>query len=213
MKYRLGMAVFSREGECPAPLCRGASDKFGDHAISCAIGRERISRHNHLRDAIFQSAQQAHLGPLKEPDGLLPGSDDHPADILLPYWTQGKDTALDVTVVNALQSALVRQVAEDGGKAVTHAHNEKTKKYKERCSKEGIMFSAMAVDTFGGWHPAALKILSKLGRQLARVSGREESDTVRHLRQRLAVLLVRDNMSMLLTRAPALPSPVILGER
>ena len=60
----------------------------------------------------------------------------------------------------------------------------------------------MAVDTFGGWHPAALQTLSKLGRQLARVAGREENETVRHLRQRLAVVLVRDNMNMLLSRTP-----------
>ena len=43
--YRLGIAVFSREEECP--------DKHRDHCISCAIGRERISRHNHLRDSLF----------------------------------------------------------------------------------------------------------------------------------------------------------------
>ena len=145
-------------------------------------------------------------------DTYIPSSDDTPADILLPYWTRGKDTALDVTVVNALQSALVRQVTEDGGKAVEHSHKEKTRKYHERCNREGIEFSAMAVDTFGGWHPEALKILSKLGRQLARVSGREEDETVRHLRQRLSVVLVRDNMAMLLTRAPALPGSDILGE-
>ena len=101
-------------------------------------------------------------------------------------------------MVNALQAASVRQVAEDGGKAVAHAHSEKMK-YQERCSKEGLEFAPMAVDTFGGWHPAALKTLSKLGRQLARVSGREEDNTVQHLRQRLAVVLVRDNIAMLLT--------------
>ena len=111
-------------------------------------------------------------------------------------------------MVNALQAASVRQVAEDGGKAVAHAHSEKMK-YQERCSKEGLEFAPMAVDTFGGWHPAALKTLSKLGRQLAQVSGREE-DTVRHLRQRLSVVIVRDNMAMLLTRAPALPGPEVL---
>ena len=98
-------------------------------------------------------------------------------DVLLPYWTHGRDTALDVTVVNALQTALVHQIPKRGGKAVTHAHYAKIKKYQERCSKEGLEFVAMAVDTFGGWHPAALQILSKLGRQLGRVTGREEEDS------------------------------------
>ena len=155
-------------------------------------------------ETLFQSAQQAHLGPLKEPDGLLPGSDDRPADILLPYWTNGRDTALDVTVVNAMQTSLIRQVAEDGGRAVEHAQKEKIRKYQERCSSEGLEFVALAVDTYGGWHPAALVVLSKLGRQLARATGREEGETVRHLRQRLSVVLVRDNMNMLLSRAPVM---------
>jgi hypothetical protein len=211
MKYRLGMAVFRREGECPAPRCMGICDKYGDHAISCAIGGERNSRHNYLRDVVFQSSQQAHLGPLKEPDGLLPGLDDRPADILLRYWTRGKDTAIDITVVNALQAAHVQQVAENGSKAVESAHNDKVRKYQERCSQEGIEFVAMAVDTFGGWHPVALKTLTKLGRQLARVSGREEDETVRHLRQQLSVVLIRDNMAMLQARAPLLPGPNVVG--
>ena len=34
---------------------------------------------------------------------------------------------------------------------------------------------------------------------------------VRHLRQRLAVLLVRDNMAMLLSRSPAPPPPDVDG--
>ena len=54
------------------------------------------------------------------------------------------------------------------------------------------------------WHPGALVMLSKLGRQLAWATGREEGETVRHLPQRLSVLLVRDNMNMLLSRAPVM---------
>ena len=108
--------------------------------------------------------------------------------------------------------ASLSQAAVAGEKAVAHAHSVKMKKYQERCSKEGLEFVVMAVDTFGGWHSTSLQTLSKLGRQLARVSGREENETVRHLRQRLAVTLVRDNMMMLLSRAPVLPGPEITGE-
>ena len=68
---------------------------------------------------LYQTAQQAQLRPRKETDGLLPGTDERPADVLLPYWTHGKDTAINVTVVNALQSALVGRVATDG---VTRRH-------------------------------------------------------------------------------------------
>jgi hypothetical protein len=76
-------------------------------------------------DAIFAAAQQAHLGPFKEPDGLLPGSDDHPVDIVLPFWDNGRDVCLDVCqspeddldvcVVSPQQAALVQQAAREGG--------------------------------------------------------------------------------------------------
>jgi hypothetical protein len=211
VKHRLGLPVFREAGECPAQRCEAVSDVHGDHAISCAIGGERISKHNHVRDALFQAAQQAQLGPLKEPDGLLPGSDDRPADVLLPHWSNGRDVALDCTVVNATQATLVHRVAEDGSNAVRHAHEAKVRKYGDRCATEGIEFVPLAVDSFGGWHEVALETLTKLGRQLARVVGKPEEEQVRHLRQRLAVLLVRDNMAMLLSRSPAPPLPEVDG--
>ena len=52
---------------------------------------------------LLTAAFQAALGPRKEPAGLLPGSDDRPADVLLPFLANGKDAALDVSVVNPLQ--------------------------------------------------------------------------------------------------------------
>jgi hypothetical protein len=43
-----------------------------------------------------------------------------PADILLPNWTQGRGTALDITVVNPLQAALDRHTGQDEGEATRH---------------------------------------------------------------------------------------------
>ena len=50
MKYRLGISTFSTSGQCPA------SDEKGDHAISCGSDGERIARHNHLSDVLYQTA-------------------------------------------------------------------------------------------------------------------------------------------------------------
>ena len=74
------------------------------------------------------------------------------------------------------------------------------------------MFICIAVDTFGGWHGAALDILSKLGRQVARQVGKEEEDGVRQLRQRVSVLLTRDNVAMLGSRSPDIPPACIDGD-
>lgn len=211
-RYRLGLPVFQVEAACPMPRCVRASDRMGDHAISCGIGGERIARHNHVRDAIYNTAVQAGLGPVREPDGLLPGSDDRPADVLIPVWSGGRDTALDFTVVNPLQEALVTAASESGSSAVEHAHQLKLRKYGERCEGEGITFLPLAVDTLGGWHPEALDVITRLGRQLARNVGKLDEEVVRHLRQRLGVLLVRDNVAMLCARTPTFPPAAVDGD-
>ena len=87
-----------------------------------------------------------------------------------------------------------------------------SRKYDERCAAEGIAFVPLAVDTFGGWHGAALDVLSKLGRQVARQVGKEEEDGVRQLRQRVSVLLTRDNVAMLGSRSPDIPPACIDGD-
>ena len=64
--------------------------------MCCGSGGERISRHNALRDAIFDTAVVAGLGPVMEGRFCLPGNDQRPADVLVPNWTGGKDAAIDV---------------------------------------------------------------------------------------------------------------------
>ena len=111
MLYRLGIPIFSSEGKCIA--CPANSDKYGDHAISCGYQGERISRHhNHIRDLLYHTAVSANLSPLREERALIPGTDSRPADLLLPHWTSGKDTCLDITVVNALRTDLLPRAAE-----------------------------------------------------------------------------------------------------
>ena len=152
------------------------------------------------------------LGPQRDPAGLLPETDDRSADMLLPHWSQGKDTALDITVVNPLQGTLVQQVAKEGLWGVQHAFQAKMARYGERCDQEGIVFVPLAVDTFGGWHPAALEVLIKLGKQVARQTGKEEEVAVRQLRQRVSVLLTRDNMAMMGSRTPTVTPATIDGD-
>ena len=212
VKLRLGVKVFRGEGECPMDRCRSHSDAYGFHAVGCGINGERISRHHHLRDAVFNAASQAMLGPSREAEGLLPGSDDRPADILIPYWSQGKPTAIDVSVVSPFQAAYRRRCSVDGAAAVEGRYREKMRNYHDRCEAEGIVFLPFVVDTFGGWQEAALMAIKKLGRQVGRAVGKPEADAVRQLRQRLAVVLARDNASMICARAPTCPTADVDGD-
>ena len=162
-----------------------------------------------IRDAIFQAAQQAGLGPQKEVDSLLPPSVDRPADVFLRGWTSSKNTCLDVTATNALQAATVAGCAEDGTYAVNEAVAWKERKYTARCTAEGLAYVPMAVDTLGGWHPLALDTINRLTLELARATN-GELGVVRQ-RQRLGVLFLRDNVAMLYARTPSFASPEVDG--
>ena len=70
-------------------------------------------------------------------------------------------------------------------------------------------FHSLVVDTFGGWHKDSLEVITKLGRQVSRQTGKEEDEIVRQLRQRVAILLVRDNVNMFDSRTPSYPQAVI----
>ena len=89
------------------------------------------------------------------------------------------------------------------------AHESKSKKYHDRCAAEGFTFLPMTVDAFWGWHPTALDIITKLGRQLARNVGKLDEEVVAHLRQRLGILLVRDNVAMLCAGTPTFPAAAV----
>ena len=113
------------------------SDSLGDHAMNCAWQGEGIARHNWLRDELYNTATVACLGPTREGRALLPGEGGKHADVFIPHWGQGKDAALDVTVVNPLQAAMIQQAAEVPGHALQAAQKRKLDKSWEPCPATG----------------------------------------------------------------------------
>ena len=95
------------------------------------------------------------LAPTREDRALLPGTDARPADVLIPRWTHSKDTALDVTVVNPLQTRLVAQPAAMAGHALSYAYNKKMAGAGAACQQEGMVFIPLPAET-GGWHEQAV---------------------------------------------------------
>ena len=209
VKYRLGLPVYDRAGPCPA--CLRPSDALGDHAMCCGSGCERISLHNALRDAIFDTAASAGLAPVKEGRFLLPGADRRPADVLVPHWAGGRDVALDVTVVHPIQAATMPNAATTPGFALSFAHDRKVRGAQEDCQRQGIAFIPMVAESFGGWHTAAEREVKKLGAALARHTGQDEGQATGHLWGRLGILLQRGNAALLANRVPGLPDAVVDG--
>ena len=107
-----------------------------------------------------------------------------------------------MTVVSALQSAMVAGSANTDGFAVKKAFDRKVARVGEACRQQGLSFIPIAADTLGGWHKVAVEQIKKLGAALARNRGEDEQMEVRHLHQRLSLLLMRGNASLLVNRFP-----------
>ena len=197
-KYRLGMAVFASDGPCPA--CSHPSDRMGDHSLGCAKTGDRIARHNMLRDVVFETAASADLGPSKEERNLLPGSVARPGDVTIRRWINGKDGAIDVTVVGPLSASNVAGAAAEAGSSLAKACKRKVKDTAEACRREGITFLPFALETLGGFHSGAISQVKQLAAALARSKGLEEGEVTGQLFGRLSLTLMRANALMLSSR-------------
>ena len=93
------------------------------------------------------------------------------------------------------------------GYALTYAFNGKMRKHGEACRREGMVFIPLPVESLGAWHPEAAKQVKKIGAAKARQTGEEEDVAVKHLFQKLSILLMRGNAALLLNRIPSFPDP------
>ena len=72
----------------------------------------------------------------------------------------------------------------------------------EGCRQQGLAFVSFALEALGGFHSVAVRQVKMLGAALARQKGQEESETTRHLFQRVSLTLARGNSSLLVSRSP-----------
>ena len=165
-----------------------------------------------MRDALHEIAAAAALNPSKEDRFLIPGEDVRPADVLLPYWENGRDTTVDVTVVSSLQDATVAGAAATPGHALQFAFSKKVNKASDTCRAQGLEFIPFVVEALGGFHSAADRQVKKLGAALARHNGQPEDEASRHIFQRLSILLQKGNASMIMNRKRDFPSPQTDGD-
>ena len=198
LKYRLGMPVYTSSGLCPA--CKLPSDRMSDHSLGCRTTSDRIARHNMLRDVLFETASSADLGPSKEERHLLPGTSARPGDVTIWRWTNGKDSAIDVTVTGPLCPSNVSGAAARAGDALEKAVKRKLRETAEDCRREGLVFLPFAVETLGGLHQGAVTQVKLLASALARCKGLEEGEVTGQLFGRLSLTLMKANALMISTR-------------
>ena len=116
-----------------------------------------------------------------------------------------------MTVINPLQTQVVRQAATKAGHAMESAYGRKMTQAGKAFRREGIVFVPMPWETLGGWHTEAVAQVKKLVSAQASQTGEEQSETTRHLYQKLSLLLARGNAALLLNRFPTYASQDIDG--
>ena len=97
LKWWLGMEIFSPPdpgGQATCPGCQMVMDAFGDHLLCCRRNNF-VVRHMAVQDALAQLLQEAGQGVTKEVPIPSAGSSLRPADLLIPNWSNGRDTAID----------------------------------------------------------------------------------------------------------------------
>ena len=102
----------------------------------------------------------------------MPGTDLRPANILIPRWTAGRDTALDVTIIHPFQQATCAREANDPGFSLWYAYENKMLGTADLCRQQGIEFLPIVANSVGGWHNEALNQFRKLGSALSRNRGK-----------------------------------------
>ena len=70
----------------------------------------------------------------------------------------------------------------------------------------------VVVESLGGWGEEAVRVVKRLGGALARHTGQEEKEVMRHQWGRLAICLQRGNAAILANRMPGYPSLTTDGQ-
>jgi len=212
--YRLGRDVYTKSVQCPR--CKSAIlDRTGRHALICKAGPvTATTRHNLIRNAIFEICQEVGapaskektLGRLVGPrndhnDGVVDAdSEERPADVLIDNWLFGEAALVDVSVCDAHKHQSV--IPEDFKAVATFnlAANKKIDNYKNRVRALGHHFLPFVVGSLGGFCPDAVRVLSFLAAKWELKFNVPASHAVGLLRRRIALVLQKSQASQLIDR-------------
>eukprot|EP00731_Ephydatia_muelleri_P011951 Em0006g845a len=199
LKWWLGIPVVQGQS-CPhCPSC--VLDDFGHHSLTCKHEGDVVSRHNKLRDVLYDFCQRACLGPRLEM-GCGAGSDSQsrPANVLVSNRDLGKPAAFDLSVTSTLQSSALLEASVTAGSAAQLAENRKHNNSDKKCDELGWVCIPLVVETYGGWGAEAVAALSKLAGRLSVRNNELKSKTIFSLYSRLGLTLVRANCRAILSR-------------
>ena len=203
MKHRLGLPLSPPGATCP--MCPSKSlDPRGHHALTCKRGPDVVSRHNTIRNTVFNSARIAMMSPVLEQGANLDhaGSLTRPADILVPVWSIGKAGAIDVTVAHPLNPLYIDGASATAGYCLDAAEQRKHDENDTKCRELRWECLPLAVTPYGSWGKEGTKTLKKIANRLAIQTRRTASQAQHELFTRLSIVLARCTARAILARTP-----------
>ena len=214
IQRRLRVPIFNGGEACP--LCGAPMDRFGDHALVCACGGDRVVRHNAVRDQVFSELRMGGGRIEREKPGLLPGRPGgdgiptpaqarRPADV----WVEGKGArppqAVDFAVTAGLRCPDLG--AGEGDIAQVFSEYEHLKRRhldtEVQCQRQGLEFVPFIVEAHsGGLSPLARRTLDGFAKEIAAATHTEPSAVSLRIAQRISVSLQRESARAVLRRQP-----------
>ena len=173
----------------PCVACGAPCDTFGDHAVSCAkVGFGR--RHAGIQTFICQMLSRGRVPHAREVD--VAGDGTRPADILLHRWSEGRDLAVDLSVVHLVTPSAPDYREGAAVAAAKAAGDAKVRESRAKCEAVGADFSPFIMDAWGGLHGAGKALWKRMAAESVRLpAGPAHAAELGRLRQGLAVCLAR----------------------
>ena len=184
-------------------FCSKTLDIFGNHAASCT-GKKGISwRHNRVRDCIGELSIKAGFKVEIEKPYLLPLNDTlRPGDIYIEQWKPDRGICLDVSIVNPIASSNIRNASRLSAHAAKEMEKTKNDKYLNLCNSADLEFSPLVMETFGGFGPAAIPILKRIGKALSNRTDQDESISMNNLCNQISFVCQKSLGETLRSRYP-----------
>jgi hypothetical protein len=190
--------------------CDGCSQSFSvPHALACKKGGLVITRHNEIRDELFDIATKAFppssvrdepkINPCRvvEPENspasvdrnLAKNNGEERGDLLIrSLWANGTDCIIDVRMTDTDAPSYRNR---EPVKVLESQEREKKKKYLQPCLDQRRHFSPFVVSTDGMLGKEATTLLKKLSARIAEKHGGTYSHVCGAMRARMSIAIVR----------------------
>jgi hypothetical protein len=187
MSLRFGLKLFT-DHRCK---CGETCDGYGKHSFLCKKNNGRHIRHNSVNEHLHRTLTSVNLTNVREPSSLLNCANRRPDGVTMLPYKFGKPLVWDYTCPHTLAPSYAgRKPAE----TLEMAESKKLKKYESL--KENYYFIPIAISTFGGYGPQALKFIREISYRLQLKF--QDARAGHHFRQQLAICSVKGNAKTVL---------------